>query len=176
MRRVLILPLCAILLALGYIPSLSKTRFIPKTFGDWEVYEDLGHFDAPFPPAKGIPNAASTVALDGRRATLGITNCGRYTVSFRINTDSEFDGPKNPENEFKIIETRIVFHKVLPSDRNLWPMMLGRGDEEYFLGDADALARGAKLMICPTQDESPRCLNFSLRGITTVLKMICPRR
>lgn len=176
MRRAFILPLCAGVLALGCIPVFSQSRFTPKTVGEWRVYEDLGHSDPPITPAKGIPNAASTHALDGRRASLGISSCGPFAVSFSIEVDSKFNGPKNPEDEFKVIETRVVYSKVFPSERKLMPLVLEAGDEEYFTGDADTLARGTKFMVCPSQDEGPRCLNFSLRGITAALKAVCPKR
>jgi hypothetical protein len=45
-----------------------------------------------------------------------------------------------------------------------------------FLFDADTMARGDTFVMCPTDKEDQRCLNFSLKGITAALKTICPKR
>jgi hypothetical protein len=171
--RAIGLTLCAILLTLGWPSSLfAQSQFKERTVGDWLVYESLGHTGDD--PPKGIPNMAETRALDGRKAKLGIEACERYSVYFRIGGSDLDSAIKDiPDISF---QRKIVFGKV-DHDGEVVPMILTGGDEEYFQANIGALVRGAGFMICPTQDDkNPACLNFSLRGISTALKMICPKR
>ena len=180
--------LCGLLLTPGWIvPSHAQSRFEETTVGAWRVYEYIGHMGERRP--KGIPNMAETSALDdGRKASLGIEECSTYSVYFRFEGDAQFNDAKKDVPELSTQE-RVIFSKVEGSgparypdglpvlDGRLRPMILTGGDADYFLTYAEALMRGTNLMICPTKDDkNPACLQFSLRGITAALKMVCPKR
>lgn len=171
-REGIIFLLCAALLACGCV-SVSLAQGQPKTMGDWLVSANALNPNKYSDDGESV-HAAVTDALNGRDGRMGIWGCGRFSVAFNLETDVQFDG-KKPE-EMGQDPTRVVYSKVLPFESKLSPMILERGDVEHFLFDADSLARGGKFLICPTQEEGPRCLTFSLRGITAALNAACPKR
>jgi hypothetical protein len=170
-REVIMLPLCAMLFSVASV-ALSSAAPAPKTMGDWLIFADAQKPDR-YSSDERI-HAAVTDALDGREGRMGIWGCGRYSVAFNFEPDVPFDG-KKPE-EMGEGKARVAYSKVLPSETELSPMVLERGDVEHFVFDADILARSAKFMMCPTQEAGSRCLTFSLKGFTAALKAICPKR
>jgi hypothetical protein len=105
---------------------------------------------------------------------LGIGYCGRYSVSLAFEADIPFDGKK--PDEMGEAPTRLAYGRVLPSDWPLEPVVVHRGSSESFSFGADIMARADKFLICPTNEEGPRCLTFSLKGFTAALKAVCPKR
>lgn len=87
--------------------------------------------------------------------------------------DVEFSGTEPPITDHE----RVVFGKVLPRQSDLSAIVLHSGMSiEMFDSNADFIASGNKFLVCPTQEEGPRCMTFSLKGITAALNMVCPKR
>lgn len=158
-----------------YSAALAETDFKRATAGDWSAIENAWRHKREL-ASQEVVYWASTSALAGRKVQMGIGSCGQYNVSFGIEFDREFKGPETSVDESKIAEDRIVYAKVLPSQRELSAVVVESGYVDFFSFDADAMVSGAKFMVCPAKDEGPRCLTFSLRGITAALKMVCPKR
>jgi hypothetical protein len=175
MRTALIAPLWVCLLTFC-IPSISlaQEQFKSIVTGDWSTIENAVQRSAELSSSE-VVWVASTEALNGRKATFGISRCGRYDLGFAVQTDSEFFHQTHPEH--KIRDTKIVFGKVLPSETpEMSPIFLHQGDVQYFSAHAGSMVLGARFILCPSYEESPGCLTFSLRGFTVALKMVCPKR
>lgn len=148
-----------------------------KIVGDWGAIEKVSqHLDE-----LSVSEAmyiAGTDSLDGRSGSMGISRCGQYEVMFGVQTDDEFEGPKNSDANaaYSKMGGRVVYTRALPSDGGLRPTLLIGGNIEYFYGSPHAMMRSTKFLICPTREEGSRCLTFSLRGFTAALKMVCSKR
>jgi hypothetical protein len=156
-------------------PSLAETPFKDRTVGDWSAIENAWQHSAEL-SSREVVSIASTKALNGRKATLGISRCSPYSVGFSVETDSEFFDVKNSEQKMR--DAKIVYGKTLPAETPaMSPIFLYEGDVPYFsYDDADSMVPAAKFMLCPSHEESPGCLTFSLKGFTAALKMVCPKR
>ena len=154
--------------------ALAETDFKRATLGDWSAIENAWRHKRDL-VSHEIVYWASTSALAGRKVQMGIGSCGQYNVSFGIEFDREFKGPESVD-EPNIAEDGLVYAKVFPSQRELSAVVVESGYIDFFSFDADAMVRGTKFLVCPTKEEGPRCLTFSLRGFAAALKMVCPRR
>jgi hypothetical protein len=175
----MIRPIALMFCMLAMLPwpsaACAQAQFKEVTVGAWTVSEDLygDTDDENTPPAKptGRPNSAYTRALDGRNATLGFT-CPDYSVIFSFDTNDEnFNSAQGPSEHFD----SDIYTKVDSDD--LRRTVLYHGYVSYFQTFPESLMRGANFMVCPTRDDkSSLCVNFSLKGITAALKMVCPKR
>jgi hypothetical protein len=163
----------AILFAFGAGAAWSETAFEWKKMGDWRAIENAWKYSDELTGQEEV-HWASTRALEGRAAVLGIAQCSRYQIMFSFESDAEFNGP-NPEAERDEYLDRIAHGKVLPSE-NMMPVRIWSAYADYFFYNVDDMIPAQKFLICPTREEGPRCLTFSLRGFAAALKAVCPKR
>jgi hypothetical protein len=173
MRR--LVTCCAALLALDCGALLAEPQLKEKTVGDWTAVENAAQYSDEL-SSREFGSWAWTYALSGREGVLGISRCGRYSVAFSLQADTEFKGPKSAGDDPDASGTRLIYGKVLPSESLMSPTLLWTGYEQYFFFDADKMIPAGKFLICPTNEEGRRCLTFSLRGFTAALKTVCPKR
>lgn len=167
---------CALLLVPGASVACAQAPFKTVTVGEWIVYEDL-EYDGPTPPKpKGIPTAAQVAASGDRKATIHFA-CSKYDSAFYLEKDETFQDTLSRTPGYIAGKVYQFVYTKVDKDEYLWETVATNASYFFFEAHVETLMRGANLMICPTNNEKDSaCLNFSLRGFTAAVKIVCPKR